>query len=465
VIEVIDPSTEAVIDTVPEADAAAVDAAVRGAQAAQPGWAALPLEERCAALDAFADRLAGAADALGETVAREVGMPLAQSVAIQAMLPVADIRSAATEARAYPFEAEEAGARIWHEPVGVVSAITPWNFPLHQIAAKVAPALAVGCTVVLKPSELAPLNALAFAELADFPGGVLTVLPGTAATGEALVRHPGVDAVSLTGSVRAGRAVGAIAGERLRRATLELGGKSPCVVLDDADLEGAIRHAIDRGYLNSGQACNASTRILVPRAQLGRAEEIAAAVAGEIVVGPAFDEGVTMGPLVSAGQRDRVRAYIEDALGGSAAGGGATTRAPGAGADARLIFGGADAPHARGYFLRPTLFSDVDAAAPIAREEIFGPVLCLFGYDDEDHAVALANDTPYGLAAEVFTADPDRGTQVARRLRAGQVKLNGVRTRDSIGAPFGGIGDSGLGRELGRWGLEEFLEVKAVLGA
>jgi aldehyde dehydrogenase (NAD+) len=454
-IEVVDPSTEELLGTVPDAAPEDVAAAVQAARAALPGWAATPLEERCALLELLADLIEAAADDLGEIIAREVGMPLAQATAVQAALPVAVLRTTAADARAFAWEDEAEGARIWHEPVGVVAAITPWNFPLHQIAAKLAPALAAGCPVVLKPSEVAPFNAFRLADFAleaGLPPGVLGLITGSGpGAGEGLVTHPGVDLVSLTGSVRAGRRVGALAGERLRRATLELGGKSPCVILDDADLETAVGHAIGRGYLNSGQACNASTRILVPRERLADAEAIATDAAGRIVVGPALADGVTMGPLVSAAQRDRVRDHVHDAIADGA----------------RVVFGGPDAPEGldRGWFLAPTLFSDVDPEARVAREEIFGPVLCLFGYDDEEHAIALANDTDYGLAAEVFTTEPERATRLARRLRAGQVKLNGVRTRDTLGAPFGGVGDSGLGREFGRWGLQEYVEVKAVLGA
>lgn len=454
-IAVVDPSTGATLGHVPATTAEGVDVAVRAARRAQDAWGATSVEERCAVLDRLADLLEGAADEIGDVIAHEVGMPLPQATAIQATLPVADLRLTARAAREMAFTEEVGPATVVREPAGVVAAITPWNFPLHQIAAKVAPALAAGCTVVLKPSEVAPFNAFLFADLAaraGVPPGVLGLLTGTGPqAGEALVAHPATDVVSFTGSLRGGRRVGALAGEGIKRVCLELGGKSPSVVLDDADLEEAVRDAITRGMLNSGQACNASTRILVPADRLGEAEEIAADAAASIVVGPAFAEGVTMGPVVSEAQRDRVLGFIEDGL---AAGG-------------RLVCGGPEPPTGldRGCFVAPTVFSDVPREARIAREEVFGPVLCLFGHDGEDDAVALANDTPYGLAAELWTADTDRAQRVARRLRAGQVKINGVRTRDTLDAPFGGRGLSGVGRELGRFGIEEFLEVKAVLGA
>jgi len=452
-IAVEDPSTEERIGEIPDVGADGVAAAVAAARRAFDSWSRTPVDERTAIIDRLADLVADAAPRLGEMIAREVGMPLRQSVEIQARLPVDVLRSTADVARAHPAVERDAHVEVRYEPAGVVAAITPWNFPLHQIAAKVGPALAAGCTVVLKPSELAPFNGLAFAELiaqAGMPTGVFNLVTGDGpGTGEALVTHPDVDVVSLTGSVRAGRRVGALAGGQLKRVALELGGKSPSLVLDDADLESAIRFDVQRGFLNSGQACNASTRVLVPVERIAEAEEIAADEAAKVTVGSALSPDSTMGPVISSAQRERVTSYIRDGL--------AT--------GARLIAGGPSPPADlnRGYFVRATVFSDVDPGARIAREEIFGPVLCLFGHRGDEDAIALANDTDYGLAAEVWTADPERGRRVARRLRCGQVKLNGVRTRDALQAPFGGFKQSGLGRELGRWGLEEFLEVKAVI--
>ena len=458
-IDVIDPSTEEVLDTVPESGAAAVDHAVAAARAAFESWSATGLEDRLQALGALADALEQRSDELARTVAREMGMPLAQAAAVQVTLPVAVLRATIAVARTFPFEQADGPATIVREPAGVVAAITPWNFPLHQIAAKLAPALAAGCTMVLKPSELAPLNALALAEAAaeTLPAGVLTVLTGTGRlTGEPLVRHPGVRVVSLTGSVAAGRRVGAIAGEGLKRVTLELGGKSPSIVLDDADAETAIRASVERCFFNSGQACNAPTRLLVPRARLREAEELAAEVAAAIRVGPALAAETTMGPVISAAARERIDAQIAEARADGirqVAGGprGSNGRGPSDGG--------------RGYYVHPAVFSDVTAEATIAQREIFGPVLAIQPYTDDADAVQIANATPYGLSAEVWSGDPERAQRFARTLRCGQVKINGVRTRDTLAAPFGGYGQSGIGRELGRFGIEEFCEVKAVLGA
>ena len=453
-IAVEDPSTEERIGSVPDVTAEAVDLAVTAAGRALAEWSGTPVSERAAALDRLADLIEQSASELGQLIAREVGMPLVQATQIQARLPQDVFRGAAAEIGRHPLVEREARAEIHYEPAGVVAAITPWNFPLHQIAAKVGPALAAGCTVVLKPSELAPLNAFLLADLITAAGiqpGAFNLITGRGPRGgEALVTHPDVDVVSLTGSVRAGRRVGELAGASIKRVALELGGKSPSVVLDDADLEAAVRFDVQRGFLNSGQACNACTRVIVPAGRLAEAEAIAADEAGKIRVGPALAPESTMGPLISASQRERVLDYIDDGL-----------RSGG-----RIVSGGRERPEGleRGHFVQPTIFSAVDPSTRIAREEIFGPVLCLFAHHGDDHAIALANDTDFGLAAEVWSSDSERAKRIARCLRVGQVKLNGVRTRDALSAPFGGFKRSGIGRELGRWGLEEFLEVKAVLG-
>jgi acyl-CoA reductase-like NAD-dependent aldehyde dehydrogenase len=331
-----------------------------------------------------------------------------------------------------------------------VGAITPWNYPLHQIAAKVAPALAVGCTVVLKPSEVAPLNAFILAEIiaeAGAPAGVFNLVTGTGpVVGEAIASHPGIDMVSFTGSTRAGRRVSELASQNVKPVALELGGKSPNVILDDADLETAVTDGVSKCFLNSGQTCSALTRMLVPRERLEEAEQIAAAVAAAFTVGDPFGEDTKLGPLVSDVQRERVRGYIRK----------------GVEEGAKLVTGGEDVPDGldRGYFVQPTVFSGVRNDMTIAQEEIFGPVLSIIPYDDEEDAVRIANDSSYGLAGGVWSSDEERAKNVARRIRTGQVEINGGVFNPL--APFGGYKESGHGRELGRYALEEYLQVKSL---
>jgi aldehyde dehydrogenase (NAD+) len=348
-----------------------------------------------------------------------------------------------------PAEEQIGATRVVREPVGVVGCITPWNYPLHQIVAKVAPALAAGCTTVLKPSEVTPLCAFHFARLverAGLPPGVFNLVSGVGpVVGEALAAHPGVDMISFTGSTQAGRRVAALAAATVKRVALELGGKSANVILDDADFDAAVASGVERCFPNSGQTCSAWTRMLVPRARLEEANRIAKATAETFTVGdPETD--VRLGPLVSARQRDRVRAHVRGALEQGAT----------------LLCGGPDAPEGlpRGFFFRPTVFTNVRPTMTIAQEEVFGPVLAILPYEDEDDAVELANGTIYGLAAAVWSRHPDRARRVASRLRAGQVYINGGAFNPI--APFGGFKQSGLGRELGRHGLEEFFELKAL---
>src|SRR5918998_391188 len=369
---------------------------------------------------------------------------------VQAGLPLAVLRSY-VELAGRPPEPEQVGnSLVVREPVGVVGAITPWNYPLHQVAAKVAPALAAGCTVVLKPSEVAPLNAFVLAEIMDevgVPAGVFNLVTGYGpVVGEAIAAHPGVDMVSFTGSTRAGRRVSEVAAATVKKVALELGGKSPNVILDDADIEKAVVNGIRKCYLNSGQTCSALTRMLVPRDKLEIVEQIAAAAVGQTTVGEPFDESTALGPLVSDVQRDRVRSYIEK----------------GVEEGAKLVVGGAEPPEGleRGYFVQPTVFSEVTPDMTIAREEIFGPVLVIMPYEDEDDAVRIANDSEYGLAGGVYSADEERAKAVARRIRTGQVEINGAAFNPL--APFGGFKQSGHGRELGRLGLEEFLVAKSL---
>jgi aldehyde dehydrogenase (NAD+) len=448
--EVTDSTTEAIIGTVTAATSGDADAAVAAARAAFPEWSALPPEERAGYLQRAAEGLQARQSDIAVLVSREVGMPFAYSNVIQAGLPVLSFVSMAELALNFPFQERVNNSLVLREPIGVAVAITPWNYPLHQIAAKVAPALAAGCTVVLKPSEVAPLNAYILAEVLDsigLPPGVFNLLTGTGAeVGETLVAHPEVDMVSFTGSTGAGRRIGAVAAQTIKRVSLELGGKSPLIILDDADMVAAVGAGLTGCFLNSGQTCIALSRMIVPRSRLAEVEAIAQAGTESIVVGSPFEATTMMGPLVSALQRDRVVNYIEQGI------------AEGA----KLIAGGPTPPDGldRGYFVRPTVFSQTTPDMAIVKEEIFGPVLVIQAYDDEDEAVALANDTIFGLNSAVRSADVDRAIAVGRRIRAGQVQINDGAF--NICAPFGGYGQSGNGREFGRWGLEEFLETKSM---
>jgi betaine-aldehyde dehydrogenase len=447
---VICSSTEEVIGRVPEAGAADARRAVAAARAAFEGWSRMPAAGRAHALRRIHDALAPRSEELARTITAEVGMPLGLSRSIQAALPLQILAGYAELLPAYPFEETIGNSLVVREPLGVVAAITPWNYPLHQVVAKLAPALAAGCTLVLKPSELAPLTAFALAEAvhsAGLPPGVFNLVSGTGpVVGEALAADPDVDMVSFTGSTRAGRRVSELASRTVKRVALELGGKSAAVVLEDAELKRAVRATVNSCFLNSGQTCNALTRLLVPRARSDEAAQMAAEVAGAFSVGDPFSGDAKLGPLISAVQRERVRGYIKIGIEEGA----------------RLLTGGAAAPEglAMGYYVRPTVFAGVQPRMTIANEEIFGPVLSVMSYADEEDAIAIANGTPYGLAAAVFSADEARARGVARRLRAGQVDINGGRF--NAFAPFGGFKQSGHGRELGRYGLEEFLAPKSL---
>ena len=448
-IPVVDPTTAVAMGAVPSGSPDDVDRAVAAARSAFAGWSQVPPAERGRYLSAIADGLERRSAELAELIAREVGMPVDQCLDEQ--IPVEDFRINAELAATFAFEERAFDALVIREPVGVVAAITPWNYPLSQIAAKVAPALAAGCTVVVKPSEVAPLNAFVLAEIVEevgLPPGVFNLVSGDGATvGEALVTHPDVDMVSFTGSTRAGTRIGALAMQRVARVTLELGGKSPLVVLDDADLQEAVTYGVRDCFANSGQTCNALTRLLVPRASMAEAAAVAARVADSLVVGDPLVPGTDLGPLVSEAQRDRVRGHISRGVADGAT----------------LVAGGAEAPDGAGdgYFVRPTVFADVSNDMAVAREEIFGPVLSIIPFDDDEDAVRIANDTDYGLWAGVWSGDEERARRVARRIRAGGVSVNGAE--GSGWTPFGGYKQSGLGRELGPHGLVEFLEVKALV--
>jgi acyl-CoA reductase-like NAD-dependent aldehyde dehydrogenase len=448
-IDVESASTQEVIGKVPDGSAADVDQAAEAARQAFESWSLTSRAERVAWLERIAAELEARAGDIAATIAQEVGSPISMATAIQAGLPVTVTKSFARILGEMELEETIGNSLVVREPVGVVGAITPWNYPLHQIMAKVAPALAAGCTVVLKPSELAPLNAFILAEVCEsisLPAGVFNLVTGYGAVvGEALATHPLVDMVSFTGSLRAGRRVMSLGAETIKKVTLELGGKSANVILDDAPLEKAVSIGVKNAFLNSGQTCSAWTRMVVPRARQEEAVEIAVRTAASLKLGDPMDAATRLGPLISGPQRGRVEGYIE----------------AGKREGARLVTGGKrPAEFSRGYYLEPAIFADVASKMTIAQEEIFGPVLSILPYDTEEEAVAIANDSIYGLAGGVWSADAERALAVARRIRAGQVDINGGRYNPL--APFGGYKQSGIGRELGRYGLEEYFQLKAL---
>ncbi|MGP3984736.1 aldehyde dehydrogenase family protein [Streptomyces sp. KR80] len=449
-IEVVNPADEQVVGTVPAGTAEDVDAAVRAARAAFPAWAATPPAERAARIAALRDALAARRDEIAETVTAELGSPLGFSQKVHADLPIAVAGSYAELAASYAFEEKVGNSTVLHEPVGVVGAITPWNYPLHQVVAKVAPALAAGCTVVLKPAEDTPLVAQLFTEAvheAGVPAGVFNLVTGLGpVAGQALVEHEDVDLVSFTGSTAVGKRIGATAGAAVKRVALELGGKSANVILPSADLARAVNVGVANVFANSGQTCSAWTRMLVDATRYDEAVELARKAAAKYVPGDPYDAASRLGPVVSAKQRDRVRGYIER----------------GAEEGARIVAGGPGAPEGRetGYYVRPTVFADVAPEMTIAQEEIFGPVIAILKYEDEEDAVRIANSTAYGLAGAVWSADEEEAVAFARRLDTGQVDINGGRFNPL--APFGGYKQSGVGRELGVHGLAEYLQTKSL---
>jgi len=447
-LPVHDSSTEALMATVPAGTAAEAEAAVLAARAAFEGWAALPVETRAAYLDKVAAGVKARTEDLAVAIAREVGMPLKMARAVQVGGPAWHWGNFAKVARQFEWEKTVGNSLVVREAIGVVGCITPWNFPLSQITLKIAPAMVAGCTVVLKPSEIAPVNAMILAEIiheAGLPPGVFNLVNGMGpVVGEVLATHPEVDMVSFTGSTRAGKRVGELASQTIKRVALELGGKSASVVLDDANFEAAVKGTVSACMLNSGQTCSAHTRLLVPAGRYEEVKALAQAAIAKFSIGPSLEEGSKLGPLVSAGQRDRVLGFIRTGIE--------------EGAD--VIAGGAEAPAlAKGYFVQPTILG-IKATDTLAQEEIFGPVLVVIPYKDEEDAVAIANSTIYGLGGAVWSGTDEHAMKIARRLRTGQVDINGGPFNGQ--APFGGYKQSGNGRENGVYGFEEFLEFKAM---
>jgi acyl-CoA reductase-like NAD-dependent aldehyde dehydrogenase len=450
-VDVVNPTSGQVIATVPAGTVADVDRAVAAAKAAFASWSASDLKTRAAFLRAVADGITARGEEIAAAAASDIGTPVKTGRYMHVKLPASTFTNMADNIEKYQFETREGPLAIVREPVGVVACITPWNYPLHQISAKVAPAIAAGCTVVVKPSEVAPLSAYILAEIIDkagLPPGVFNLISGLGPlVGEALASHKDVDMISFTGSVRAGTRVAALAAPDVKRVTLELGGKSPNVVLDDVDdMPKIVQAAISNAFLNSGQTCSALTRLIVPRERMAEVEGLARTAAEAQNLGDPMLDETALGPVVSEVQYQRVMGYIKRGIDDGA----------------RLVTGGLERPAGfdEGYFVAPTVFSSVAPESVIAQEEIFGPVLVVIPYDSEEEAIEIANGTAYGLSGGVWSGDPARAERVAKRLRTGQVKINGGAFNPV--APFGGYKHSGIGRELGPLGLEEYLETKAL---
>lgn len=450
-MDVINPATEEPICAIALGNSADVDRAVAAAKAAFETFSQTTREERIALLEKIIECYKARMGDIAAAVSQEMGAPVGLANAAQAPAGLGHLMYTLNALKEFSFEQMVAGNKIVREPIGVCGLITPWNWPLNQIAAKVGPAIAAGCTMVLKPTEIAPINALIFAEVmheAGVPAGVFNLVNGTGPdVGVAMSSHPDIDMMSFTGSTRAGISVAQEAAKTVKRVTQELGGKSPNIILDDADFAAAVSRDMAGMCMNTGQSCNAPTRMLVPEARMDEAAAIAKATAEAIVVGDPSDAGTQVGPLVSQMQFDKVQALIQKGIDEGA----------------KLETGGVGRPEGmnRGYFVKPTVFSHVTNDMTIAQEEIFGPVLSLIGYKDEEDAVRIANDTVYGLSAYI-SGSTERAKAVASKLRAGNVHLNGAGVNP--GAPFGGYKQSGNGREFSVWGLEEFLETKAVIG-
>jgi acyl-CoA reductase-like NAD-dependent aldehyde dehydrogenase len=448
-IAVISSATEQEFARVPRGTADDVDRAVRAARRGFATWSRLGVDERAHWLEQLAEAMKKRAPQIAEAIAHEVGTALGYATKVQVEFPIMMIGLNAKFIREATLQEELGNSIIYKEPIGVVGCITPWNYPLHQIVCKIAPALAAGCTVVLKPAEMAPLSAFFLAESAHdigLPNGVFNVVAGSGrVVGEAIVAHPDVDMISFTGSLQAGRRIASVAGDGIKKVCLELGGKSAFVVLDDAPFDKAIPAGVNNCMQNSGQTCSAWTRMLVPRARHDEAVEMAKAQLARLTLGDPFDKNTRLGPLASAAQRDTVLEYIEK----------------GKKEGATVAAGGGKPPNlSKGFYVEPTIFSNVDNKMAVAQEEIFGPVLSIIPYDSEEEAIAIANDSQYGLAGGVWAGTQERALAVAKQLRTGQVDINGGRF--NVLAPFGGYKKSGIGREIGPLAIEEFFQLKSI---
>jgi aldehyde dehydrogenase (NAD+) len=450
--DVVNPATEEVVGRIALGSAKDVDLAVAAAREAFESYSRTTREERLALLERIATAYQARYEEIAKTISLEMGAPLWLARAAQAATGIMHLRTTIEVLKGYVFEEQRGTTLIVREPVGVCGFITPWNWPVNQIMCKVAPALAAGCTMVLKPTEIAPLNAMILAEVlheAGVPAGVFNLVNGDGpGVGQAIAAHPGIDMVSFTGSTRAGIQVAKAAADTVKRVAQELGGKSANIILGDADFAKAVGGGVTGCFLNSGQSCNAPTRMLVPAERHAEALAIAKAVAEGVKVGDPTKEGITLGPVVSEAQWKKIQGLIQKGIEEGAT----------------LVAGGPGRPEglAKGWYVRPTVFGDVRPDMTIAREEIFGPVLSILPYRDEEEAIRIANDTPYGLSGYVSSGDLAHAQRVAARLRTGNVHLNGAGLDPA--APFGGYKQSGNGREWGEYGLEEFLEVKAVMG-
>ncbi|MEP2716143.1 aldehyde dehydrogenase family protein [Pseudophaeobacter sp.] len=453
--EVIDPSTEEACAVISLGDKADTDAAVAAAKAALPGWMATPVAERISLVEKLIEIYGKRSDEMAEAMSIEMGAPISMSRSQQVGAGSYHLQGFVDAAKAYAFDAplgdHAPNDRIIHEAVGVAALITPWNWPMNQVTLKVGAAAVAGCTMVLKPSEQSPLNAMLFAEMMDeagFPKGVFNLVNGDGVgVGSQLTAHPDVDMVSFTGSTRAGTAISKSAAETLKKVHLELGGKGANVIFDDAD-DKAVKRGVLHMMNNTGQSCNAPSRMLVQKGVYDQAVATAAEVASRVTVGPASEEGRHIGPVVNELQWNKIQDLIQQGIDEGA----------------KLVAGGTGRPDGlnKGFYVKPTVFADANNQMVVAREEIFGPVLTMIPFDTEEEAIEIANDTPYGLTNYVQTQDSARANRMARLLRSGMVEING-KSR-SAGAPFGGMKQSGNGREGGSWGIEDFLEVKSIGG-